>query len=774
MKKPLLILIGLALIALPARADSQLITNGDVWARLGNDITLGNGLIQRDWAADQLGTEQFGAFSNYPAWPDFTLQIDGVGITSMAMQVDDVRVEVIPDGLRIVWTLLIPDVAEVTRTVEAVSGVGALRSQTTIRSLVPLHLGGYTLDEVPAHLLNASATVHDFRAGADWRYDDDFDPVGIGDNRTGHWRRTTSAGPSEPLTASGQWIELVGAEGAARAAIVAERRHAASSVATFDGTVATIGVDFSRDIAYTGPFEEQIHVENPAPRAPQIEAGRAARTPQAGARARLIRPGEPLALEPAVTLIGTRHRGTEWGWSRYLDHVTSYPKAVTFNTNGVDSNAISTGAKDDVNHERVVSLAEAARAMGVETFILDDGWQALSGDWCPDSPQCPEPRWDGTPDSKFAPRFLDDTFSAVREVLAGDPDDPSDDMELGLWWTPMAYHPMSEAFQTNPQWSCAPVGTATGMASYVDDSSSFEPGIGLWNTRALGVHPDTGELATLDTYLEDRIARAIEVYGATYFKFDFLVWMDCLGVPHTDAYDYHDDFVAMLDRLRERFPDVTFQIDETNDYRMFPFESVVRGPSWFQNGKPRSEQLLHNIWNLAPWVPGHSLGQHAASNNGDRAAKGVDSVMAVALGSHITFWNEIDEDFTSDEITQIRKWTDFYKAHRDTLTMMAYPLLEDPLDEGFTALQPWDPYGQHGWLLVYRQDDERDTISVPMRAVAYGDEIIPNPTFTVTRHDPADGSATPLGTFTDDALRAGLSVTIDEPHGYALLRIARA
>ena len=66
----------------------------------------------------------------------------------------------------------------------------------------------------------------------------------------------------------------------------------------------------------------------------------------------------------------------------------------------------------------------------------------------------------------------------------------------------------------------------------------------------------------------------------------------------------------MLDRLQRDHPDVTFQIDETNDYRLFPFESVARGPSWFQNGSPEPDQLLHNLWNLSPYVPAFSLGQH--------------------------------------------------------------------------------------------------------------------------------------------------------------------
>ena len=45
----------------------------------------------------------------------------------------------------------------------------------------------------------------------------------------------------------------------------------------------------------------------------------------------------------------------------------------------------------------VREVAPIARRLGVDTFILDDGWQAISGDWQPDSPQYPEPRYDGTP-----------------------------------------------------------------------------------------------------------------------------------------------------------------------------------------------------------------------------------------------------------------------------------------------------------------------------------------------------------------------------------------
>ena len=81
-----------------------------------------------------------------------------------------------------------------------------------------------------------------------------------------------------------------------------------------------------------------------------------------------------------------------WQFHRYLvgaPHRCRTQHAVTFNSNGIDANRISTGAKDDMDYATVQEVAPLARRLGVDTFILDDGWQARSGDWQPDSPAVP-------------------------------------------------------------------------------------------------------------------------------------------------------------------------------------------------------------------------------------------------------------------------------------------------------------------------------------------------------------------------------------------------
>ncbi|MEX2555740.1 MAG: hypothetical protein WEB06_08915 [Actinomycetota bacterium] len=756
MPKRTFIAVALMLAAVaPAAADEpQSMSDADVYASVGEtEVVLGNATVERRWRRDALVTtavvDKRPGGRTLGEHPDFSLLLDGLSVASDRFTIEDVTLSTLSrGGLRMTFSLTLAGLVGFERVVEAYPGVAGFSSRTTVTPLLPLAVSGYTLDEVAAGA-GLTPTIHAFRAGADWR-DEGWSPFSIGDAHLGDWHVSETTGAGQALNAPGEWLSASGADGRT-VFIVMERHDYASSRMAYEGGTASAVVDLSRDIVYTGPFEESIHVENPTPRP---------------ARHRVLVPGRTVELERAFTGFGSDLDDEPWQFYRYLTghRLIPYQKAVTFNTNQVDDNAISTGAKDDVDFARFEKLADAAREMGVETFIFDDGWQATSGDWCPDSPDCPEPR-----SPRWPPRFPDSTFTAVRQELAGDPSTGADDMALGLWMNPMEYHPASAAFENSPSWACLPVGLGTGVVNLAQpDDGSNEAGIGVWNPEALGLHPDTRAPTRLIDYIEERILRMIESYGARYFKFDFLVWLDCLGVEPVDMYGYRESFIALLDRLQAAHPEVTFQIDETNDYRLFPFESVARGPSWFQNGGPPTPQLLHNIWNLAPYVPGFSLGQHALGNAAEIDERGIDSLMAAALGSHITFWTEIGEQLSPAERAQVKLWTDFYKANREGLATFTYPLLADPLAEGWTALQPWNPDTGTGFLLAYRQGATTATQTIALRGVR-GEG-----SFVLTALDPATGTQSGLGAFSADALRAGIGVSIAQPYGYAIVQIVPA
>jgi len=716
----------------------------DVYARVEADrVVLGNSLVERSWAKDAFATiELLDKREPARSWTsdsvDFSLILDGLELDSSRFAVTGV--EVVPNrgGLRVEMRLEplagVPSTLVIERAVEAYPGIAGFRSETRMESLLPIVLSGYVVEQLDVD--SVTATAHAFRAGADWREPEWTGPaLVIGDPQPGTWREQSEA--SSTVSGTAQWLSLAAANDR-RAFLVLERNDYSSSQMSYDGGRARAWVDLSRDVVYIGPFEEQGHVGNPTP---------------GPFRHRVILPGKPMALEAVFTGLGLNADDEPWQHFEYLERhrMPPYRREIVFNTNGVDSNVRSTGAKDDVNFDEFLLQLSVAKALGVETFVFDDGWQARSGDWCPDSPECPEPRWDGIAGSKFRPRFPDATFEAVRGALG--------DVNLGLWMTPMHFNPASTAFNENPQWSCLPVSLGLVAVNLADPgSSSNEAGIGTWNPEAIG-----SDGTKLIDYIESRIRLAIDEWGVSYFKFDFLVWLDCLGIDTVDMYAYRESFMAMLDRLIADHPTVTFEIDETNDYRLFPFESVARGPSWYQNGSPEPHEALHASWILTPFVPPFSLGRSAlgGGQNPSWTRFEVDYLMAVALPSHMTFFIDL-EIIPTEVVDQVAVWTDYYKRYRDTLATFTYPLLEDPVDgTSWTALQPWNPETGRGFLLVYRQDSPDDTKTVALRNVPSGK------TFELFEA-PADVA---IGIFTSAELTAGIPITISARDRARVIRI---
>ena len=730
----LLCLALLPAAAAGARASETTVSANGVHAVIADDaITLGNGLVERTWTTTPFGTaamtDQRSGLST-GSTPDFRLRLaDGVALTGADFTVTDATAaESERGGVRLDMTLTHP-AGTVVRTVTAYPGVAGFEVRTSVQMAGVLT--GYTLDEVAVPA--AAPTLHAFLAGYDWRGSDtpDWEPTfaPFGGAHTGDHKQTRSAAAGESLEGEGQWLSLDA--GGPRAFVVLERVNYASSRVAYDGTTGQANVDLNRDAVYLGPFESDAHVANPD------------RVP---ARHRVLSPTTATALEPVFTGLATDGDDEPWQYAQYLQRRSPrWDKgAITFNSNGVDGDRISTGAKDDMDFAEVERQAAVARRLGVETFILDDGWQAISGDWCPDSPECPEPR--NGDDPKFAPRFPDADFSAVREVLG--------DMKLGLWMSPMHFNPASQAAARNPGWICQPVGSATAAANVADpDSGSNEAGIGQWNPEGVG---QDGKLVD---YIEGRIRRAIDEWKVSYFKFDFLAWLDCAGAMPVSAYEYRESFLRMLDRLSADHPTVTFQIDETNDYRTFPFESVTRGPSWYANGGPDANEALHNLWVLSPHVPAYTIGQQTLA--GERDRRSTDYLMAVALASHWTYFTDLTR-FTDEQVATAARWGQIYKANRERFTQLTYPLLDDPLPgDTWTALQPWNLDDQSGALLVYRQDAPAEVTTVALRGIR-GDG-----SYRVT--DATTGAV--FGEFSAAQLRAGIPIELPERFSAKVLLI---
>lgn len=715
--------------------DGTTYRSGETYATVSADqLVAGNGLVERTWTLDGFGTtgisdlrdggKQWGGSS-----ADFTLDLGAQQLSSEAFSATDTTVDEIPggSGLRIRVDLTSVGI-DATRVIEIYDGVAGFMTRTILRPTAPLPLFGYTLDSATVGG-SVTPTIHAFRSGADWRDPSkgpwDGPQLTVGDPHAGTWRDSRSAEQGQPIQGPAQWIST--ADGGRQAFLVMERNDQPSSRAAYDGSVASLVVDYSRDILSLGPLEEKAHAENPT---------------DSRGRHRVLRPGTSLALEPAFLGFGSHDGDAEWQFHKYLvEHrLVPYAHDVTFNSNGTEGRGFSTGAKDDMVYSVIQKTAPKAKALGIDTFILDDGWQANSGDWFPDCQDKETGEEHRDYRLKYPPRFPDCDFTAVREAIAP--------MKLGLWMSPMHFNPLgSQTYKAHPEWVCTPVGHGVAAANAADpNGGSNEAGIGTWGPDAI-------------PHIESRLRKAITQWGVTYFKFDFLVWLDCAG--QGDMYDYRESFMAMMDRLRADHPAVTFQIDETNDYRLFPFESVTRGPSWFQNGSPEVPHLLHNMWNLSPYVPAFSLGQHFLGNRSDPSS--IDTRMAAALLSHPTFFSDL-KDLSDATIAAARPWIDYYKANNALFSNVVYPLLDDPIAKGWTALQSWDPEAAQGALLAFRQESDSTTATVQLKNVPAG------MTFDLFRAPTNEK----IATVTSEQLSTGYAITLPDKRSAFVVAIKPA
>jgi hypothetical protein len=490
--------------------------------------------------------------------------------------------------------------------------------------------------------------------------------------------------------------------------LVSQRRGGSMSRVGRDASGRTyVGVDWARDLFDYGPLQtdppDYNRLDNPAYPAP--------------VRARVLRPLESLDLGTAY--VGVYSGGAAEAAAAFTRDFVGGSEPAFVHSVGLNSfHPWNHG--DGMSDANLRTQVDVAKSLGLETFMLDDQWQGgaggESGDWRFDPARFPDADGNGVPDFVS---YLHD---------AG--------LRLGLWMSPVEFNTASQTYAAHPDWACAPVGDVT--AQVPDDA-----GLGVWDAT----NP------AFQDYLLGVIDRLVAAYDVREFKFDFMAWVDC---GDHDYVDYEAAFVSLVRRMQQRHPAVTFELDETNDQRAWPFESAALGPSWFDNGHLHGStavaKLLHDVWSAAPWVPTASIGVGAYDGTltGPYAgAAGVDALFPLAMLTHVTFWTDLTK-LTAAQRAETSWWIDWYRTHRDELGPSVYELTAaDPLDgRSWAAWQPWD--GTAGYVFAFRQSGGPDS----QRLSLHG--LDAHQVYRVT--DVRTG--TELGVYRAAALSDGLQLTL--------------
>jgi hypothetical protein len=631
---------------------------------------LSNSLVSRTWQIAGGGvttTALDGAGAGWAApGPDFSLTLDGVPTSSSSgWRLADVTVqdpEVLPNrprsglGAALRFRYVLPDpvapLFELVRTVTLRPGTSVFQTTSTLRSHGPAaRVSAYSLDEIVATEPALPAEVHAYHGGSDWR--DDY--------------RAITEEPAA-FDDEGEVVRFGKDHGYF---LVSQRRGGVMSRAGRDASGRSwVGVDWGRDAFDFGPLRtdppDYNRFDNPAYPLPI----RARQLPALG------------SLELGTSYLGTYRGGAQEAAAAFADAFVdvaapAYARSISLNSFHPWSHG------PGLSDPNLRSQVDLAAELGVETFMIDDQWQGgpggESGDWQWDAERFPDVDGDGVPD--FVTYIKDKG------------------LQLGLWMSPLEFHTSSVTYQQHPDWACTPVGHVT--AQVPDDA-----GLGVWDANNRG----------FQDFIVGVVDRLVASLDVREFKFDFMAWVDCVSSDPAGVHDYADyeqAFVDIVRRMQDRHPTVTFELDETNDQRSWPFESVALGPSWFDNGhlhgSTEVEKLLHDVWTAAPWVPAWSLGVGMYDGTLEApydGVRGVDFLAPLALLTKITTWTDLT-GLTPAQVEETAWWFDWYKSHRDDMGSVVYELTDtDPVSgDSWAAWQPWN--GSSGYVFAFRQADAR-------------------------------------------------------------------
>ena len=183
----------------------------------------------------------------------------------------------------------------------------------------------------------------------------------------------------------------------------------------------------------------------------------------------------------------------------------------------------------DFNEEKLVEIAAKAAELGMELFVLDDGWfrnrnddKAGLGDWTPDTQKLP-----------------DGLGRLIRKINALG-------LKFGLWIEPEMVSENSDLYRRHPDWALTAPGRAPMMAR---------------NQLVL----DMSRKDVRD-YLFDAISEILKNNNIDYIKWDF-------NRPLSDVYSnstpaekqgevphrYYLGFYELYERLTDAFPHVLFE-----------------------------------------------------------------------------------------------------------------------------------------------------------------------------------------------------------------------
>lgn len=287
----------------------------------------------------------------------------------------------------------------------------------------------------------------------------------------------------------------------------------------------------------------------------------------------------------------------------------------------------------DHDSERLLDLADRAAQLGVERYVLDDGWfgarrhdRAGLGDW--------------VVSSDVWPNGLHPLIERVK----------AHGMQFGLWFEPEMVNLDSDVARAHPDWIMAP-------SDRLPIESRTQQVLNLG-------------LAPAYAHVRDHMMAIFDEYAIDYVKWDHNRDLIDAGTNPGGKPGVREQtlaFYRLLDELRAAHPEIEFESCSSGGGRV-DLEVMQRAERVWVSDNIDPEERQRMLWWTGQLLPTEMMGSHIASGRSHTTARWHDLNFRAltAVFGHLGI--EWDLALASEEeLAALRGWIDWYKANRAVL-----------------------------------------------------------------------------------------------------------
>ena len=288
----------------------------------------------------------------------------------------------------------------------------------------------------------------------------------------------------------------------------------------------------------------------------------------------------------------------------------------------------------DVDEARVLEMAQATADLGLEMFVLDDGWfkgrdsdATALGDW--------------VTDSRKLPSGLGSLSRKVEDM----------GIQFGLWFEPEMISMDSDLYRSHPDWLMHTPGRriSTGRKQFVLDFANPE----------------------VVTYIGDAMEKILDEASISYIKWDMnrsLSEVYSLHYPADQQGTIYHRFIlgvyALYDRLTKAHPEILFESCASGGARFDPGMLYYAPQTWTSDDTDAVERLKIQ-YGTSMLYPISSMGSHVSAIPNHQLHRLTSLHMRFAVAIFGTFGYELDPlALTEDEKEEIRDQVRFMKKYR--------------------------------------------------------------------------------------------------------------